>query len=286
MKHIKAHKKSITVSLGVLVSVVICFAVLVGGNLLALGNEASLDDKFAVVEKTSAGDENIAAEKPVDDSVETCYISAYIPPMTQDELLEQANLIIYGRVTQKELIFIQSIHGGDPCGHTDYYFEPISVLRGEPVNKDEVIVRVMTGEDKDRNVKVVLDYMKDLNIGDEYLLFLGKTELGGEYNTKGDWYYILGTNQGIFEVSKENKRSAAGDLIPEKSSALFNEIELDYESFDSEIKKANIETPVDPDLDKKTAYDALESNLKSGFISEEEYELYKQDLEKYAVIVK
>lgn len=285
MKYINAHKKN-TISLGVLILAIICVALLNGSSLMAFGNEVSPGDESAVITETAFGDETTRVGMPDEDSQLFCYMTAYIPPMSLEELLEQSTLVVYGRVTQKELIFIQSIYGGDPYGHTDYYIESISILRGEPINKDEVIVRVATGEAIDQNYELICDYLEELNIGEEYLLFLGRSELGGGYNTKGGQYFILGTNQGVFEVSGRSTRSASGNMLPVKSSAMFNDIELTYQTLESKIKTANIEIPIDPDLHDEIELDSLKANLESGFFTQQEYERCIEELEQYATIVK
>lgn len=280
IKNMKAHKKTIIASCCVLIMTAIFAVLFTSGNTMVLGSEENYTDD--VVSSNGA----MTALVPDDEDKVFCSISGYVPPLSFDEMTEESTLVIYGRVTQKEQILIRPVQGGDPVGHTDYSIEPISILRGEPIKGDSVKVRTISRETEYKNVTTICEYIEDLNVGDEYLLFLYSTELGGGFNTKGDYYYVVGINQGIFEVSgKSTMRSSSGEVLPSKASAMFNTTELAYKDVSKEIQVANIETPIDLDLDEKIVLNNLDENLKSGFISQEEYQQALSELEQYATIV-
>lgn len=66
-------------------------------------------------------------------------ISVYAVPVSVNELIEQSVLVVYGRVTHTKTVVIDPVNSSGNKNEfvvcTDYYLEPISVLRGTPVNK-------------------------------------------------------------------------------------------------------------------------------------------------------
>lgn len=302
------------ISISILALAIICVVILNGGNETALDSEINTTREPAISDVSNnspkmpgmidIGAKSIAwyspshsipltvyelnrdsATVPEDDGEIVCFETSCFPPMSLSELLTQSTLIVYGRVTQKELIYIQSVQGGDPCGHTDYYIEPISILRGEPINDDEIIVRVRTGQIKGSDMTVIIQDQAELNVGDEYLLFLGRAEQGGGYNTEGDQYFILRTNQGLFTVSEGSIQGASGHMLPVKSAGMFNSIELSYEKLESKIEKANIVAPADPYYHRDAELNNYRTQLESGYIVQEEYDSIMYELNQYATIV-
>lgn len=156
-------------------------------------------------------------------------VYGYYQIMTLGELLKQSDLVVYGRITQREYIYEQSENNNDILMFTDYYIEPISILRGNPVSEDEVILRKMGGETKNQNI--ICGAVEKLNIGEEYLLFL--------YRQKGEQYYILGMNQGIFEVSEKYLLYLPVGMVPAKFYGMYNYVVLDYQTLITETQKVN-----------------------------------------------
>ena len=73
------------------------------------------------------------------------------------------------------------------------------MLRGEH-EKNELIVRINGGTAG--GVTEVYTPSPELKIGEDYLLFLYQPARGGSFNTKGDYYCILGLTQGVFQKTK------------------------------------------------------------------------------------
>lgn len=290
MKHIKKYKKSYAISFSVLILVIISIVLLNFGNATSPGDDASLDDKSAYSNEIAA-DKEMSAESRSDDGSNNSggvNTSLYYVPLSMDELIEQSTLVIYGYVTHAESIYIQAVNESDIQIFTDYYIDPISILRGKPINEDEVVVRMRGGETEEYGF--VSGFMDPLNVGDEYLLFLYRPEMGGGCETRDNHYYIQGMDQGIFEVTvKKSIKDTSGNTVPAEFSSRVDESSedrLDFKEFESKILKANIDTPVDTYLFRETVLENWKANLDSGFFTQEEYDQRLQEYKQYATIVK
>lgn len=199
--------------------------------------------------------------------------SGLLRQMTLEDLMLESSLVVAGKIVgASEPFKIKPVFGdGDPVIHTDYYLVPSKILRGEAGN-EQITVRVMAG-DIEGEMKVIHENEPQFSLHKEYLLFLYQPGAGGGYNTKGDYYYVNGAIQGVFELEGA-KMYRADSGISRTLSA-----------FEQEIAAFNVKNPVDKDYAKNQIYGNNEANLKSGFISQEEYERYLEESREYAEIV-
>jgi len=287
MKYIKKYKKTLVISFCVLAIVI------VGAILINTGNTISQENAVSTGKSTANSDAIVHDEKVStannsdNDGVIRGEMSAYIPPLSTDELIEQSTLVVYGRIKRAETVLIEAVVDKVVGTFTDYYFEPISILRGTPINKESVLVRIQGGESKDHGY--VNGFIDPLDIGEEYLMFLYRPEQGSGFEVKDDHYYVQGLEQGVFKVSgNKTIQSKSGAVVPKEFTAISDdniESNLNFETFEAKIAKANVDIPVDKYLIKNETLENFKANLNSGFITKEEYNDYLSDMDKYAVIV-
>ena len=213
--------------------------------------------------------------------------SSYIEIVEENDLYKQASLITRGKIVGFNYLTIQPVYeGGVPRVFTDYYIEPVEILRGEPENEKLITVRVSGGETSE---EIVLNRDLELKVGEEYLFFLCRPETGGGYYTEGKQYYIVGINQGLFNRSEEVVLNVNGQEVPKSFTSFYSGVdgqtELDYLSFVDELQYLNKTQPVDKLFFQNRAYRELEMNLKSEFITEEEYKIYLDEMSRYATII-
>lgn len=137
-------------------------------------------------------------EHPQEDSA-VLTIHGILEEKTEDQLFEQSSLVVIGTVQDAGNAFQVKSSAGDLCNFTDYTLAIDTVLRGEH-EKNELIVRINGGTAG--GVTEVYTPSPELKIGEDYLLFLYQPARGGSFNTKGDYYCILGLTQGVFQKTK------------------------------------------------------------------------------------
>lgn len=195
-------------------------------------------------------------------------ISGSLLKITADDMLRDASVIAKGSLIGESSPFKIRQVNGDKSVFTDYYFELQNVIRGEVAPGERVSVRVRGGEAAD--YIVVDETSPNFAMDQEYLLFLQAPGMGGGYNTVGDYYYIMGVSQGIFtEESDGVYTSEHGEEINLAATPM-----------------AILESEPIPDAILNYYLDALQKNVDSGFISEEEYNLYVAQADEYAAVIK
>lgn len=237
---------------------------------------------------------------------------------TVDELMKYSGLVVYGTVTHiSEPFAIECVEGGYKL-MTDMTITPIKTLRGE--EKKEVKVRLEGGQISDYIENY--DDLPEFLLGEEWLLFLNTPNMGGSYHTEGDYYYITGLQQGAFKSldkpgSDESKSVSAlknEEIIFVNSVALENgreisslkTVEIDslvrskadsetnarpddtvfgLAQLETDMKSFNSEVPVDEYHFRNFVLGNYEANLKSGFFSQEEYDRYVSNIDKYATVM-
>lgn len=193
-----------------------------------------------------------------------------------EDMIIESVLIVYGKVSGRSEAF-QILPAsteinepdGEPMNFTDVYFEPIQILRGE-TKETQLSVRIMGGIAG--GINYFVDTQPELKDGTEYVLFLYQPQMGGGYNTEGDYYYVSGAMQGSFEKSGENFVSKSGE------SLTLNDLGFRLSAMRSTH-------PVDYDLYKNTFLENLNLNLESGFITQEEYDQFLAQSKIYATTV-
>ncbi|MGI6028522.1 MAG: hypothetical protein ACOX81_03835 [Candidatus Heteroscillospira sp.] len=177
-----------------------------------------------------------------------------LPEYSEEDMLSQSNIIALGTVKERSEPFdIIPVGGGTSASFADCVFEIGEQFKGGDAG--ELTVRVRCGE-----------YAPELEPGEEYLLFLSKVDMGGGYNTKGDYYIVFRGNQGVFEPNGDGEyRSAVYDELiqPEGLTGLSSEgVSLRGEFIENQRR-----------------------NLENGFITQEEYDAAIASLDVYAEIV-
>lgn len=103
----------------------------------------------------------------------------------------------------------------------------------------------------------------------EYLLCLYQPNCGGAYNTKGDYYYVCGINQGVFTRDDSGGYvSLSGETLP-----------------DSRLEPKFRNVSINGDYTRKEFVENQEKNLANGFITKEEYDAAMAQLNQYAEIL-
>ena len=221
----------------------------------------------------------VPAGEPVDSGeIVTQRVSGIIEEMDMDELTEKSNLIIHGTVEGPgQGLQIQAV-GGGITNYTDYTVHVEETFAGD--SQESVTVRVKGGIAG--NLEVICDYAPDLEEGKEYLLFLLKPDQGGGYNTEGDYYYVTGSFQGVYELEgTKNEPATAMKAKPQGSGE-----EKVVAQLASDIQEFRAQLPEDYEYSvREEGMKNLQANLESGFISQEEYEQMLAEREQYATIL-
>lgn len=198
-------------------------------------------------------------------------VSALYPAYSIEELVKYSDIIAIGEIVAKsDLLEIEPVGGGDTSLFTDYVIQLNEVFKGEESKEtDTVNLRMRGGENEE---KIVIDVeMPKVNIGDKYLFFLVYPKTGGGYTTKDEHILLTGGPQGLFNLSA-------------------NHDEYKDKGLNKAINKNNLLKLVhDPSLTKSKEeadqYYGLKQNLKTGFITQEEYDEAIKQLNEYAKIV-
>lgn len=204
-----------------------------------------------------------------DDSVEV--VSGLLPAYTLDDLVDRSNLIVRAKMISRSNPFeIKPVFGESTSVFTDYTFEIETVLKGSPKD-DSVIVRTRGGSTGDRIV--FAEDEPEFTVGKDVLLFLYQPGMGSGYNTTGDYYYVTGVSQGVYELEND---IAIQTLTKERST--YDKIR---ESVETQVRNGG--TTIIP---REEFQDNLDRNLKNGFINEKDYQLLLAESDQYAEIVR
>jgi len=193
-------------------------------------------------------------------------IDAVLVHRSIDDLLEMSSLAIIGTYSgESESFQIRTPFDG-VMNHTDFYIDVSEVLRGETEDLS-IAVRVeggTVGEHTEIHNPTV-----NFEVGQEYLLFLFQERSGGGFETVGEHFYILGHTQGIFS-EKNSKRYISQDGVILMKKYLYAHIN---------------DVPVDKDYFRKQFLKSLKGNLESGFMGQEEHDMWLSNLDTYAKVV-
>lgn len=205
------------------------------------------------------------------DDQNTEYISGCLKEYSNNDLINNATLVVKARLNSISDSFkIKPVFDGDPQIYTDYYFDIENVLLGEYSDSKPLTVRVQGGTIGEE--KLIVEEAPKFSEKDEVLLFLYQPNMGGGYNTRGDYYYILGVNQGAFFKSKEMQVYKNEDCS------------LAYEKLSKELSSRTV--------DRKTysrVYDEFvennQYNFDNGVITAKDYNRMIDEVQRYATIL-
>ena len=199
-----------------------------------------------------------------------------VAPLTYEDLIKQSQLVVRGTVTDKyEELLVQPVGSfGDPICFTDIYFNVSETYRGE-LKDTTIAVRVLGGT----KGAYVLEAPQEASLlpGDECILFLFMPSYcGGSWYTQGDYYEVVGANQGAFYLSGEGLFQSPSPSITKV---------IDIRNFKDDMSIANKQLPVDYDYQKNYAMNSFRVNLENGMITEDMYNDFVKELSQYATIV-
>ncbi len=223
---------------------------------------------------------------------------------SMENLIKESSLVVLGKVSAvSEPFLIRGV--GDtayPAVHMDYTITIEETLRGEAA-AEEITVR-MLGDRTDPSI--IYHDFASLKEGEEYLLFLWKPNCGGSFTTKGDYYYITGETEGVYEPAQAEAASSTSsadrlfisqfaldsqpEIMAAKTAAKARQEELEHgmlflDDLREELKAAETEYPTEQVDHRAMAEEAYRANVKSGMITQEECDRYIKELDEYAEIV-
>lgn len=219
------------------------------------------------IESNSNNVENIQAANDV------LTIHGILEEKTEDQLFEQSSLIVVASVKDIGSAFRVKSSTGSLCNFTDYTVEIDTVLRGEAEEKT-LTVRVQGGTVD--GITEVYSPAPELKLGEEYLLFLYQPARGGSFNTTGDYYYILGLTQGVFQKYE--------DVLGEDNTDVYISQD-DYEITYGHVEDRAYEYPIDKQYFRNEYIENQKRNLENGFISQSEYDDMMEAIDEYATII-
>ncbi len=234
------------------------------------------------------GANDVVAQEETMEEETIAYVDTLIPAMTREEMAVASDLIVKGKITDKKQLQIKPVDEESPIVEaTDYTVETSEVLRGEAKGKT-VTIRVI-GNNAD-GIEYSSDIIPALSPGQEYLFLLYQPGMGGSYNTKGDYYYIMNCNTGVYENSggaylqvleNADADDAESQTIEEQKDPNIS----DYDAYVQQVKTINEVSPATPGHFKSTYFGGLQANVESGWIPQEEYDAAVKESEIYATIV-
>lgn len=297
-----------------MVAGILLIAVITLGVVLKLDRTKSIPvPEDAVVSQESTQKRTPSAYDLTEDSDFYTVVSEYTVPYELDALVEESTLIVLGTVEEESAPFlIQGVSGLGELAYTDYSVNVSDIVRGNTESGGQITVRQ---EGNPHLTSVVYEDAPILEVGKEYIFFLQKPGMGGGFNTEGDYYYILGSRQGLYEeysdvaplngegdeekiyVSQQkllrNGSIDAGVLTIQRNAVdedLEDMVEkndgaLSWHAFYDTVQEKNIACPVDENAKRKEIEQNYKANLDNGIITEEAYRQAMDDLDQYAQIV-
>ena len=185
------------------------------------------------------------------------------------DMFNRATAIITGTMEgTSEPFMVKAPATGIWTIYTDYQIKPTHVLRGDVPEDSNINIRIDGGTVGDTTV--ICEESPNISPSKEHLFFLYNPNMGGGLNTAGDYYYIVGVNQGIFAYYDTNvyKCEATSEVldISQVPSTIVNE-EISEDFYYQEFKNN------------------MEGNLENGFITQDEYNDFLDEVNQYAEIV-
>ena len=143
---------------------------------------------------------------------ETVYVDGSLAYYSVDDLVAGSTLVVSGTITgEPESLRVHHASADMETNFTDYTLAVETVYRGQAAG-ETLTVRIYGGTAG--NVTEIYSPAPQLTAGEEYLLFLNQPGMGGAFNTPGDYYYLTGVTQGVFqEDTAGGYTSQSGDPL-------------------------------------------------------------------------
>lgn len=200
---------------------------------------------------------------------------------TVPELIKESSLVVVGTYKEPSQSFmIQYVNGGMSI-FTDHYFEVTETFRGEAPEDNIVAVRQEGGTIG--NDVLEISPSCDFQEGKSYLLLLYQPASGGGYNTEGDYYYLRGEVYGAYPLDGASlTEDGTGQVVNEVGS---NAIQV--ADFQQQVDYYNETTPPDEaeKLVQEQVLENMKENVRSGMMTQEEYDQAVAEKEEYATYV-
>ena len=241
MKKLKSHKL-------IIISLIICL-LFAGCSPVDVAEEAAEE----------AAEETVEADR-IEPEREMVMVNTTFPFFEEEELMARAALIVYGRVVRESNPFWIECYFGSRTLYRDFYIKPYEILRGE-TTLDEVVVRIRGGETED--LIYMVTHSPNFQIGEKYLLFLAGP-CGSPFDTPGDYFYIIGGSQGVFEVEEPPSGFDRNDeeIIFEQVTGSF---EFTLTALKEELEEINETVPIRNEEDLwQEAIDNFRGNMERG----------------------
>jgi hypothetical protein len=204
---------------------------------------------------------------------ETDIMSGVLEQYNLTDLINTSTLIVKAKLTSASDAFqIIPVFGCSPSNFTDYNFKVSEVVFGNATKDDMIVVRMQGG--LAGGTDLIVEDNPQFTENEEVLLFLYQPKMGSGYNTKGDYYYILGLGQGAYY--QDSRNNSYFDMYGNK---------LSYDYLVNAVGKRDVNS-IDEEHFLKQFVANTYANLKSGFITENEYLSLLSEASQYATIVK
>ncbi len=210
----------------------------------------------------------------IDNVFETVEVSGLLPARTEQEMIEKSHLIVKGTFEDKSKAFqVRSADQTEESNFTDYYLTVEEVYRGDAVAGDIIAVRIQGGFVG--TVNVVSDMDPEINVGDTVFVYLYQPGIGGGFETKEDYYYVLNGIDGLFHYD------GATTLVNPKTKQTKNISEIKVD-----IQRVNQTTPVNKNWVYEEFLENAKKNLENGFITEKEFNETMNEQQTYGTVKK
>lgn len=198
---------------------------------------------------------------------ETVYVDGSLAYYSVDDLFAGSTLVVSGTITgEPESLRVHHASVDMETNFTDYTLAVETVYRGQAAG-ETLTVRIYGGTAG--NVTEIYSPAPQLTAGEEYLLFLNQPGMGGAFHTLGDYYYLTGVTQGVFqEDTAGGYTSQSGDTLSPAQLAMTRSA-----------------PPVDPAFLREEFVENQQTNLANGFLTQEEYDAAIAGMDTYATVV-
>ncbi len=171
--------------------------------------------------------------------IEPMEINVYglIAECTQQELILNSDIIVKGTVASlgdgKWSNPDLKIEGKNNIIQTDIIVSIEELISGD-YDKNDVVVRIGKGFDKESNTKVISEGYPDFEVGEEVVLFLSRDD--GEFATREDYFVLTGMRQGKWSLDASKRL-----ILPEGTDYALEHQGID--ALEAEIRKQQASHP-------------------------------------------
>lgn len=254
-----------------LLSAVLC------GTLLLAGCGSS---QTAANSAGSGGSQTAATVGSAEQESTTQVITGALAAMTLEDMIGQSTQIVRGEVTaQSEPFQIKPVTGGDASNFTDYTVSVSEVLRGDDTKT--VTVRVQGGTVG--GMSTVAEDAPELPADTELLLFLNSPNMGGTYNTEGDYCYVTGLYRGVYVLDSSGEEPVFRNERNSTDADFTDTLKPD--EIANTIRTYTQAHPVDKNAQRDQEIAKCKEDLASGAMTQEQYEEEIKAIDTYATII-